>query len=170
MSVCQLKSLCFVCRQAHSRDHPAARGALAAGLLCVCIHGCIRVDDPRSGNDAAAATTPVFRDVNLGILRRAPRREMVIRLANRTRRPVPCTELRTSCGCLSVVANKTSIDPSDDALAMVRLDLADRPGFVGNLAVEATAVDSDGAESFRFNVLAEVVPEDDLAFCAEATP
>lgn len=145
-----------------------ARGPLTAALLCGCIHGCVRTHDPPSASDAATGTAArVFRDVNLGVIGRAARREMVIRLANGSHSSVRCGEFRTSCDCLSVVANKASIDPSDDALATLRLDLASRPEFVGHLAVEVTAAADDSAEAIRFNVLAEVVPEGELAFCAE---
>ncbi|MGH7192759.1 MAG: hypothetical protein ACREJM_04395, partial [Candidatus Saccharimonadales bacterium] len=60
------------------------------------------------------------------------------------------------------------IDPREDILAAVGLDLGERAAFLGNLAVEVTAEAPDGSETFRFNVLAQVVPESELAFCAEA--
>ncbi|MGH7134139.1 MAG: hypothetical protein ACREHD_00275 [Pirellulales bacterium] len=65
------------------------------------------------------------------------------------------------------MASNNAIDPRDDVLARVSLDVGDRRQFVGNLALEVTAASPDGTDAFRFNVLAEVVPEEELAFCAE---
>ena len=65
------------------------------------------------------------------------------------------------------MAGKNTLDPSDDAFAKFRFDGRDSPQFVGSLALEVRALRSDGGEAFRFTVLAEIVPEDELAFCAD---
>ncbi len=62
------------------------------------------------------------------------------------------TALRTSCDCLSVVAARNSLEPSDDVLAKISYDGSERPEFVGNVAIEVTAVAPDGTEVFRFDV------------------
>lgn len=57
--------------------------------------------------------------------------------------------------------------PGDNMLAKISYDGSERPGFVGNLAVEVTALASDHTEILRFSVLAEIVPEGEVAFCTE---
>jgi hypothetical protein len=52
-------------------------------------------------------------------------------------------------------------------LARISFDRGERRDFVGNLAVEVTACSETGADILRFNILAEVVSEDELAFCDE---
>lgn len=155
-----------------------ARGAcrVAARLLWTCTLGC---GGSRDSGSIAHAPTPaatarnaslVLPEVNLGVVERGGKRELVTRLSNPTDRSMQWTALRTSCDCLSVIAAKNSLEPSDDVFAKISYDGGERPEFVGNLAVAVTALAPDGAEVFRFDVRAQIVPEEELAFCDEAKP
>ncbi len=51
---------------------------------------------------------------------------------------VDVTEISTSCGCFEVVISDRQIVPGATVGAVARIDLADKPGFVGSLQLEAT--------------------------------
>jgi hypothetical protein len=136
-------------------------------MLWFALQGCDHDPDLPAGARApeAADTAPLLLpEVNVGVIPRGGRREFVARLTNPSNRTVRWSVLRTSCKCLSVIAGKNWLDPSDDVLARISLHAPDEARFVGNLAIEVTALSPDGTEVVRFNVLAEVVPEHELAF------
>lgn len=143
-------------------------------LLLLMVHGCggthaSRVEGDRAASVAsvqgATVSTPLLlHEISLGVVPRGGRREFIARLANTTKVPVRWTALRTSCDCLTIVASKSGLDPGDDMLARICLNAETRAEFVGNLAVEVTALAKSGAEVLRFNVLAQVVPESEITF------
>lgn len=144
-----------------------------AVLMCLCALGCGSGGDLASIGSAPTPLTAARRaplllpEVRLGVIPRAGKREFIARLSNPTGRSLRWAVLRTSCTCLSVIAGKNTLEPSDDVLASVSFDGGERSEFVGNVAIEVTALGLDGAEVFRFDVLVEIVPEDEVAFCAE---
>lgn len=140
---------------------------VAGSMLLLAGHGCGAAGDSRHDGSSPASAYSArlsLRDVNLGVVPRGGRREIFMRLANPTAQVLRWSKLRTTCPCLSVVVDKNALEPSGDAFAKVSLDSSKQPQFVGNLSIEVTAIGSDGAEVFRFDVRAEVVPEDELAF------
>ena len=160
----------FGCRRVQRPRLRFAVAGAAFALLWLSTQGCGRWGD--SGNSGGGISRAdkfplVLREVNLGVVPRAGRREIIARLANPTDWLLRWAVLRTSCPCLSVTAGKNELDPIDDVLARICFDAREQPAFSGNLAVEVTAVGSDGTEVFRFDVLAEIVPEDELAFCKD---
>lgn len=149
----------------------------AATIFWVCAQGCgDGYDSRRTGGSPAPARDAsgpssgaplALGDVILGVMPRSGRREFIARLTNPTNRTVRWSALRTSCDCVSVIASKSVLKPRDDMLARISFDRGERRDFVGNLAVEVTACSETGADILRFNILAEVVSEDELAFCDE---
>lgn len=155
-----------------ARGVAGSRGAAATTVAMVWLsaQGCGSPAESRSAGKATSQDAAlVLREVNLGVIPRSGGRAIVARLANPTSRTVEWSAFRTSCDCVSVIADRNVLRPNDDVLAMVSFDGRERPSFVGNLAIEVTAVDSNDAKAFRFDVLAEVVPEDELAFCNGCT-
>jgi len=152
-------------------------GLVTLAMLSLCGKGCSERRDSRAGIIAATPAESVltskenlplvFREVTLGVIPRAGSRETVTRLTNPTNRTIRWSKLRTSCGCLSVVSSTNVIAPREDAFAKICLDVGEEPEFVGSLALEVTAVGSDGADAFRFDVRAEVVPETELTFSSK---
>lgn len=157
---------CIACRKTRRGCHLAA----AAAMLALSTQGCGGSPGSGAGDDAppiADSSPLVLRQVNLGVVPRAGRQEVIARLANPTDRSVRWSALGTTCECLSVIVQKEALEPCDDMLVKICLDLRETPEFVGNLAVEVTALGPDGADAFRFDVLGQVVPEGELAFCTD---
>lgn len=150
---------------------------MAAVILCLCAPGCGGIIGSEAAPAAPARAEMVpprsaplsLPEVKLGVIARAGERRFVTRLINPTGNPLRWAKLRTSCDCVSVIESGKSLEPSDDVLAKISFDGSGRPEFIGSLTIEVTALAPDDTEVFRFNVSAEIVPEDELAFADEET-
>ena len=120
---CQQSASTLLTRRGCSRKLALA----PVGILCYCAPGCGASRDSRAAGRRPVPTRRddaplLLPDVNLGVIPRGGKRELIARLINATDKSIHWAALRTSCDCLSVIAAKNSLEPSDDVLAKISYD------------------------------------------------
>jgi hypothetical protein len=83
-------------------------------------------------------------------------------VTNRSATAISVARIKSSCECAEVKLSRSTIGPGETVTGLATLDLAQSPDFVGGLAAEIAAHRSSGAELFRVEVRAEVIPRDDF--------
>ncbi len=108
-----------------------------------------------AGDKALLVSSPDKLD--FGAVPAGGRAEARFSLRNPGTSVVKVREITTSCGCFRVVLGNTVIGPEETAEAIVWLNLADEPDFVGTLRL--TAVAKSGEQFPAFVVRAKVTVE-----------
>jgi hypothetical protein len=142
----------------------ACRQFIALLLTTPVLAGCGSLTSVDRGNNGEVSSSGLVfsltesksKPQSLGTFARAERREVPIRLENRTGRVLRWDTVRTSCECLEVrlPASQLDVDGRLDGVAV--LDLEHTPDFRGGLILTAEAVTTGGSPVFTFELLADV--------------
>lgn len=99
-----------------------------------------------------------LRSIDLGTIRRGGSAEARFRITNDSRAAMEIAEIQTSCPCLTVELAQRRIAPHETVDAVVRLNLADEPEFVGALSPGIRCFNAQGEQCCAFVVSLNVVP------------
>jgi hypothetical protein len=102
------------------------------------------------GDDQSVEVDPAV--VEMGTVSRGRFATATVVLTNRSGRPVILTAVKTSCPCVKVTPQRTTLWPGERVVAEIRFDTSAAPAFTGLLAVEATGVTDGGRVALRLTV------------------
>ncbi len=91
-------------------------------------------------NVASALLDSSVSRIDFGKLTRGGHRETAVWLSNNGPRPIAVAEVRTSCECFQVTLEKKIIAPGERIRAVVKVDFAHDPKFVGQLGLQTEGV------------------------------
>lgn len=133
---------------------------LAAGALAI-FPGCSAPPRPadKRTNGKTCLLTPNPPRVDLGAVPQGGRTTFAFQVHNPTDQAIEVAAIHTSCPCLEVTMEPTTLVPSGTAKACGTLDLRDETGFPGKLAIEVQGLTRRGEKAFVVEVEVSVHPE-----------
>jgi hypothetical protein len=96
--------------------------------------------------------------IDLGVVQQGESKVHRCWLVNETKSPFIIEKLKSSCVCVSVIADDQIVSPQQRTLLTVRFDGGVEEDFLGSLGVLVKAVNAEGNKIGELIVLVEVVP------------
>lgn len=113
--------------------------------------------DPNFSGLVFVLTDAGGKSQSLGRFRPSERRQVAVRLENRTGRVLKWDSIQVSCECLTVRLLGSQLDVNGRMDGVVVLDLGHTPDFRGGLMLTAEAMPAGGGRSaFTLDLLADV--------------
>lgn len=134
-----------------SPHEPSPRQNLPT-ILCLCLLPVVAL----LGLSVIPRTQPLFAEIDLGEMAQAGQKQHAFQLRNYSSAFVEVAVIETSCPCASIILERTGA-PVDQFLAgNVVLDLRAKPGFLGDLVIEAKGLTQRGQVAFVLRIRARV--------------
>ncbi len=110
------------------------------------------------GLAAAPPIKPVLAEIALGSAAQGGETQQAFRCINDSGEFMEVVAIEPNCSCVSVSLEQSGIAPGQFLGGTVKLDLRQKPEFVGDLAIEARGLTRQGRVAFLLEIRATVYP------------
>jgi len=140
------------------RDHCSSNRASSRWRLPLILALALLAAVGLIGLAGAAPNRPVVAEITLGNTAQGGETQQAFRCINDSGEFMEVASIETSCACATISLERPGVPPGQSLAGTVKLDLRQKPEFVGNLVIEARGLTRRGRVAFLIETRATVYP------------